>query len=102
MKKEKLITRTIVVSNCEFMCVDVETANVEVIKAELTGKLDNETALKIYKSTVESETFKVVACQSINYTEQLYGMTEKEFIKHAKILPPRKTVETDEAEGTGE
>lgn len=102
MKKEKLITRTIVVSNCEFMCVDVETANVEVIKAELTGKLDNETALKIYKSTVESETFKVVACQSISYTEQLYGMTEREFIKHAKILPPRKTAETDEAEGTGE
>lgn len=102
MRKEKLITRTIVVSNCEFMCVDVETANVEVITAELTGKLDNETALKLYKSTVESDTFKVVACQSIDYTEQLYGMTEKEFIKHAKILPPRKTAETEETEGTEE
>lgn len=102
MRKEKLITRTIVVSNCKFMCVDVETANVEVIRAELTGKLDNETALKIYKSTVESETFKVVACQSIDYIEQLYGMSEKEFIKHAKILPPRKIGETEETEGTEE
>lgn len=102
MRKEKLITRTITVSECEFMCVDVETANVEVITAELTGKLDNETALKLYKSAVESETFKVVACQSISYTEQLYGMTEKEFIKHARILPPRKTAETEETEGTEE
>lgn len=102
MRKEKLITRTIVVSNCEFMCVDVETANVQIITTELTGKLDNETALKIYKANAESDTFKVVACQSIYYTEQLYGMTEKEFIKHAKILPPRKTAETEETEGTEE
>lgn len=102
MRKEKLITRTITVTTAEFMCVDVETANVEVVTAELTGKLDNETALKMYKSTVESETFKVVACQSIDYTEQLYGMSEKEFIKHAKILPPRKTAETEEIEGTEE
>ena len=98
MKKEKLITRTITVTTAEFMCVDTETANVEVITAELTGKLDTETALKVYKSTVETDTFKVVACQSITYTEQLYGMTEKQFIEHAKILPPRKTAETEETE----
>lgn len=102
MKKEKLITRTITVTECEFMCVDVETANVEVVTAELTGKLDNETALKQYKSTAETDTLKVVACQSISYTEQLYGMTEKEFIAHAKILPPRKTAETEETEGSEE
>lgn len=102
MRKEKLITRTITVTTAEFMCVDVETANVEVVTAELTGKLDNETALKLYKSSVETDVFKVVACQSIYYTEQLYGMTEKEFISHAKILPPRKAMETEEAEGTEE
>ena len=102
MRKEKLITRTITVTTAEFMCVDVETANVEVVTAELTGKLDNETALKLYKASVETDVFKVVACQSIDYTEQLYGMTEKEFIKHAKILPPRKTAETEEVEGTEE
>ena len=102
MRKEKLITRTIVVSNCEFMTVDVETANVEIVTAELTGKISKDEALKQYKSTAETGTLKVVACQSINYTEQLYSMTEKEFIKHAKVLPPRKTAETEEAEGTEE
>lgn len=103
MKKEKLITRTITVTECEFMCVDVETANVEIVTAELTGKISKDEALKIYKATVESETFKVVNCQSIIYNEQLYGMTEKEFIKHAKILPPRKSTETTEKiEGTEE
>ena len=102
MRKEKLITRTITVTTAEFMCVDVETANVEVITAELTGKLDYETALKLYKASVETDVFKVVACQSIGYTEQLYGMTEKQFIEHAKILPPRKTAETEETEGTEE
>lgn len=99
MRKEKLITRTITVSTAEFMCLDTKTANVEIITAELIGKVDNETALKMYKATAETDTFKAVSCQSLKYTEQLYGMTEKEFIKHAKILPPRsKTTETEENE----
>lgn len=98
MRKEKLITRTITVTTAEFMCVDVVTANVEVITAELTGKLDTETALKAYKSTVETDVFKVVACQSVNYTEQLYGMTEKQFIEYAKVLPPRTKITETETE----
>ena len=101
MRKEKLITRTITVTTAEFMCLDTETANVEVITAQLTGKVDNATALKMYKGIAETETFKVVACQSISYTEQLYGMTEKEFIEHAKVLPPRKATETQENESAG-
>ena len=102
MRKEKSITRTITVSTAEFMCLDTETANVEIVTAELIGKVDNETALKMYKATAETDTFKVVSCQSVNYTEQLYGMTEKEFIKHAKILSPRKTAKTEETEDTEE
>ena len=50
MKKEKLITRTITVTTAEFMCVNVETANVEIVTAELIGKVDSETALKKYKA----------------------------------------------------
>lgn len=98
MKKERLITRTITVTTAEFMCLDTETANVEIVTAELIGKVDKETALKMYKATAETDTFKAVSCQSVNYIEELYGMSEKEFIKHAKILPPRKTAETEENE----
>lgn len=102
MRKEKLITRTITVTSADFMCLDTETANVEIVTAELIGKIDKETALKMYKVTAETDTFKAVSCQSVNYTEQLYGMTEKEFIKHAKILLPRKTVEVEENESVEE
>lgn len=102
MRKEKLITRTITVTTAEIMCLDTETANVEIVTAELMGKVDKETALKMYKVTAETDTFKAVACQTVNYSEQLYGMTEKEFIKHAKILPPRKTAETEENESAEE
>lgn len=102
MRKEKLITRTITVSTAQFMCLDTETANVEIATAELIGKVDNETALKMYKATAETDTFKAVSCQSVNYTEQLYGMTEKEFIKHAKILPPRSKIAETENESAEE
>lgn len=97
MRKEKLITRTITVSTVEFMCLNTETANVEIVTDELIGKVDNETALKMYKATAETDIFKVVSCQSVSYNEQLYGMTEKEFIEHAKILPPRKATEENES-----
>ncbi len=98
MRKEKLITRTITVTTAEFMCLDTETANVEIVTAELIGKVDKETALKMYKVTAETDTFKAVSCQTVNYTEQLYGMGEREFIKYAKILPPRsKTTEENES-----
>ena len=96
MSKEKLITRTITTTTAAFMCIDTETTKVDVIKVHLIGKLSNEGALKRYKELVETDTFKVVSCQSTEYEQHLFGMSEREFIEHAKVLPSRKKTENEE------
>ena len=78
------------------MCIDTGTTKVDVIKVHLIGKLSNEGALKRYKELVETDTFKVVSCQSTEYEQNLFGMSEREFIEHAKVLPLRKKAENDE------
>ena len=89
MRKEKLITRTITKTECEFMCLNVETAGVEIVKDTLIGNHDKKSALKAYKIIRENSTYKVVTCENCNPTTELYGMSETEFVGHAHRLPPR-------------
>lgn len=92
MARERMVTRTVVVTTVEVMCLDVTTANVEVKDFEISGTFtDNETALKVIKKHNETATYKCVAVQSMKETEVLYGMSEIDFIKLAKVLPPRGT-----------
>ena len=45
---------------------------------------------------VEADTVKAVHIVSTEQVETLYGMTEQDFMEHAKVLPPRNCA-TDEA-----
>lgn len=92
MARERMVTRTVVVTNVEVMCVDVLTANVAIQTFELSGTFsDNDVVLKAVKKLYETDTFKCVAVQGTEENEVLYGMPEIEFIKLAKVLPPRGT-----------
>lgn len=97
MARVRMVTRTVVVTVVEVMCVDVTTAGVQIKELELSGSFtDNETILKALKKLYETDTFKVVAVQDVDEKEVLYGMEEIEFIKLAKVLPPRSKTETEE------
>lgn len=96
MARERMVTRTVELSVAEVMTLDTTTAEVRVIPYEIGGGLtDNALILKAVKKLHETDTFKCVAVQSVSVKEILYGMTEQEFISHAKILPPR-TVNTND------
>lgn len=72
------------------MCLDIETeepCNRSVVVPR-TYK-DDEKLLKKVKEVLETETLKPVHIVDKEEIETLYGMTEQEFIEHAKILPPR-------------
>ena len=87
-----MVTRTVVVTTVEVMCLNVETAGVEINGYTISGTFtDNETALKAVKKLHETNTYKCVAVQGMEETEILYGMSEIDFIKLAKVLPPRGT-----------
>lgn len=90
MARERMVTRTVELTIAEVMTLDTITAEVRVIAYEIGGGLtDNAAILKAIKKIHETDTFKCVAVQSVSVKEILYGMTETDFIKHAKVLPPR-------------
>lgn len=97
MARVRMVTRTVVVTVAEVMCVDVTTAQVQINELELSGSFsDNETLLKAIKKLYENDSFKCVAIQEVTEKEVLYGMEEIEFIKLAKVLPPRAKTDVEE------
>lgn len=99
MARTRMITRTINVTVIEAMCVDTSTAEVSIKELELTGEtFTKEKALKALKKEYETDTLKVVAIQSMNVHEEMYGLKEIDFLKVATKLDPatRKALETEE------
>ena len=96
MARERMVTRTVVVTTAGVMCVNVTTAEVSINNFELSGTYtDFESALKAVKKVHETDTFKCVAVQHMTEKEVLYGMKEIDFIKLAKVLPPRNANSTE-------
>lgn len=96
MARERMVTRTVVLTKCEALCIDVTTAETSTNLYHLTGNYSTtDSALKALKKDYETDTFKVVAIQDIAENEILYGMSELDFIEHAKVLDPetRKSIE---------
>lgn len=98
MARVPMVTRTITATNAVVMCLNIEqgeSCNVTVTVPR-TYK-DEESLLKKIKPMVETDTLKAVHIVSTEQVETLYGMTEQDFMEHAKVLPPRNT-STDEAD----
>lgn len=89
MARERMVTRTVESTIAHTMCIDTETANVSIETFRISGKFEEKELLKKLKKNYETDTFKVVAIQSTEIEEKLYGMTEELFISMAEVLPPR-------------
>lgn len=92
MAREKMVTRTIVTTKCVALCIDVDTAepfNKDYVVPD-TYK-DEKKLLKVLQRMEENENVKVVHIVDLEEEETLYGMTEADFIKYSKVLPPRGT-----------
>lgn len=99
MARERMVTRTITTTTYKVMSVNTETCEVSILPYATSEEfIDDEKALKFLRKKYETDTNKLVKIESIETTEQLYGMTELEFIQYAKLLPPRGTKEVIENE----
>ena len=97
MARERMVTRTVMVTVAEVMCLNVTNAEVQIKTVELSGSFaDLNTMLKAVKKVYETDTFKCVAVQDAFEKEVLYGMKEIDFIRLATILPPRGSKEEQE------
>lgn len=99
MARVKMVTRTVSMTICEVMMVDVTSATVSNGEVKMSGSYDTtDSALKAIKKAYETDAIKYVAVTSMRNEEVLYGMTEEEFIMYANVLPPRKVYDIEEAE----
>ena len=90
MARERMVTRTVMIVEVEVMTVNTLTAEVKNLIVEIPGGITEEKSiLKAVKKAHETSHLKCVAVVRSNIKEQLYGMPESEFIRLAKILPPR-------------
>ena len=99
MKKEKMVTRTIVTTivNCKYYNLKDET----LFDSSLTytGKLDEKQVKTEINGMIERNPeigYTLVKVNYITYEEKLYGMPESVFLVNATELPPRKINETQE------
>lgn len=99
MARRRMVTRTLTTTTVEIMCLNVNTAQVEVNQFKIMGahavKAD---MLKIAQKQYETDNIKLVNVQRYIVEETLYGMDEKTFMELAQVLPPRTTTTDDEIE----
>lgn len=90
MARERMVTRTVNVTTVEVMALNVLTADVTYPVYELSGMYETQDmALKAVQKMFDTSELKHVTINHMVEREVLYGMSEVEFIKLAKILPPR-------------
>lgn len=88
--RERMITRTVVETVYEVMAVKVETKTVETVKISVPSA-ENISKKNLGKAITDAMPAGFLYVQTISESkvETLYGMPEDEFIRLAKVLPPR-------------
>ena len=89
MRKEKMITRTIMQTTAIVMGIDVTNSEVSIIETKIGGVYTDSELLKALKKIYETDTYKLVYIESNTHDEILLGMTESQFMKYATVLPSR-------------
>ena len=98
--RARLVTRTIITRKVDFKAFNMETATVEnmtiTFGVNVTINKDADGINTINKK-LQADGIKATAVMidSITDNETLYGMLEDDFIRLAKVLPPR-TATTEE------
>ena len=89
MARKRMVTRTVMQTTAEVMSLDVTTAEVQVRTYDIGGQYNDEELLKKLQKLFQTDTLKLVYIESQTSKEVLLGMEEEDFIRLAKVLPPR-------------
>ena len=94
MSRERMVTRTVFSTNYNVMVVNMESKSVESITVTIPSvdTMTDKAREKAIKAMIpEGKTFVTITGETTS--ETLYGMTEAEFIRLARVLPPRTKTE---------
>lgn len=93
--RERMVTRTVKVSDVTCMMVNVDTKEVFEKTVRLPGKFKILEAAKaaVDKAYENMPAIKPIEVTNIHTEIILYGMSEQDFVNAAEVLPPRKKAE---------
>ena len=85
MRREKMITRTIVTTNAEIMCFNLDTNEVITLKETYIGDLSDKEIEKKF-SVDYNNSAKFLKLVNAEKASKLYGISEKAFLEYAVEL----------------
>lgn len=92
MSRVAMVTRTITTTEVNVLCLEIAKAEPFNKDLTLAGTYkDSKSLMKAVSSQIDNDDQKAVHVVHQKEVETLYGMTEAEFIKLAKVLPARGT-----------
>ena len=101
MARKPMVTRTIVTTKVNVLCLDIQSAEPfnKVVTLPRTYK-DDKKLLKKVEEVVNTDNVKAVHIVDKEEVETLYGMDEQLFIEQATILDPetRKAFDSESVE----
>ena len=96
MKKEKMITRTLIFTDVDIVVFDSTTMTGAKKVVSVVGNLKTDKeAIKAVSATCVPDGVVIVSAKVVGHSSKLYGMTENEFYRLAEVLPPRKVYAYD-------
>lgn len=96
MARERMVTRTVCEAKVEAMVANIAEQKLETRIYSISATVKEGDEVKFISKFIEKDSnIKVVSILNRTETEVLYGMPEVDFIRLAKVLPPR-TANTDE------
>ena len=99
MRRNKQVTRTVQTTRATCLCLNTETAEPFNTDCVLSGTYqDMKSLLKAAKSVLETDDITVCKIVNVEIEEDLYGMSEQDFLAHATKLPPRKSTANNPVE----
>lgn len=99
MARKRMVTRTVIETTANVMCVDVTTAQVVTTEYRVQGTFTSkDECLIALKKRYEDDVKKLVSVITMDEQETLYGMEENLFIQLAQVLPPRVIKKEEDTE----
>lgn len=87
MARKPMVTRKIKFTTVNVLCLNIETAEPFNRVVKLPGHYNNEVKLrKVIDEKINTDTEKTVHIVDVKQETKLYGMTEEDFLSHAKPL----------------
>ena len=84
-KKDKMITRTIVTTNAEIMCFNLDTNEIITLNESYIGDLSDKDIEKQFEDDYANSA-KFLKLVNAEKTSKLYGITENDFLEYAVEL----------------